>query len=93
MPNHIHFILILQNTIKDDSDRTKMTISKIVQQFKSVCTKEIRNISNNSIILWQRSFYDRIIRDEKELYKVRRYIELNPLKWEIEKDIPENLEL
>jgi putative transposase len=40
---------------------------------------------------WQKSFYDRIIRNEKELYQIRKYIQENPLRWEIEKDNPENL--
>ncbi len=93
MPNHIHFILILEETFGEDDDRAKMSVSKIVQQFKSVCTKEVRSKLNKDINLWQRSFYDRVIRNEKELYNIRRYIETNPAKWEIEKSIPENLEL
>jgi len=40
---------------------------------------------------WQKSFYDRIIRNEKELYQIRKYIQENPLRWDIEKDNPENL--
>jgi hypothetical protein len=40
---------------------------------------------------WQRSFYYRIIRNEKELYQIRKYIEQNPLQFEIERDLPDNL--
>lgn len=40
---------------------------------------------------WQTRFYDRIIRNEKELFNIRKYIEQNPLKWELEKDKPENI--
>jgi hypothetical protein len=42
---------------------------------------------------WQRSFYDRIIRNEKELYQIRNYIEQNPLRFEIENELPDNLTL
>jgi hypothetical protein len=38
-------------------------------------------------------FYDRIIRNEKELYRIRKYIDENPLRWEIGKGFTENLEL
>ncbi|MCX6168868.1 MAG: hypothetical protein NTX65_06000 [Ignavibacteriales bacterium] len=37
--------------------------------------------------------HDRIIRNEKELYNIRKYINQNPLKWEIEKFVAENLDL
>ncbi|MCL4547958.1 MAG: hypothetical protein M1495_05255 [Bacteroidetes bacterium] len=40
---------------------------------------------------WQPRFYDRIIRNEKELYNIRRYIKQNPLRWELDKDKPENI--
>lgn len=40
---------------------------------------------------WQPGFNDRIIRNEKELYQIRKCIEQNPLKWEIRKNNPENL--
>ena len=39
----------------------------------------------------QPRFYDRIIRNEKELLNIRKYIEQNPLKWDLEKDQPENI--
>jgi hypothetical protein len=43
--------------------------------------------------LWQRSFYDRIIRNERELYNVRKYIQENPLRYEIKNGYTDNLEL
>jgi len=42
---------------------------------------------------WQRSFYDRVIRNEKELFLIRRYIEQNPLRFEIANEFPDNLDL
>ena len=73
-------------------DRTKMELSKLLQQFKRTVTMKQKEIAKESDFKWQRSFYDRIIRNEKELYHIRKYIEQNPLKWELEKDI-ENLPL
>ena len=50
-------------------------------------------LNNKVRFEWQKSFYDRIIRNEKELYLIRKYIEDNPLRWEIEKNYPQNLEM
>lgn len=58
----------------------KKTLSSIVGSYKSVCTQAIRAHVND--FAWQDNFYDRIIRDEKELYNIRRYIRENPLRWE-----------
>ena len=52
------------------------TLSRIVQQFKGAVTKEIHQS------VWQKSFHDRIIRNEKEYSKIYEYIDNNPLKWE-----------
>ncbi|MBU1100105.1 MAG: transposase [Bacteroidetes bacterium] len=55
-------------------DRTKMTLSKVIQQFKRQVTYDARLKYNFQGKLWQRSFYDRIIRNERELNDIRRYI-------------------
>jgi putative transposase len=69
------------------TDRTKMVLSKIIQQFKRAVTIRIKSVNQNSTFKWQRSFYERIIRNEKELFEIRKYIQQNPLKWDLEKHI------
>ena len=88
MPNHIHFILVLDNS----KTEMKFSVSDIVRFFKSVTTIELHKEGIRNF-KWQRSYYDRIIRNERELYLVRKYIEQNPFKWELEKDNPENLDI
>jgi putative transposase len=72
-------------------------IPQIIQWLKTMTTNEyIRNVKQNNWKLfdqklWQRNYYDRIIRNEKELDKIRKYIFENPLKWELDKNNPENL--
>jgi REP element-mobilizing transposase RayT len=88
MPNHIHFILVLDNS----KTEKKFSVSDIVRFFKSITTIELHKEGFENF-KWQRSYYDRIIRDEKELYLIRRYIEQNPLRWELERDNPDNLEI
>ncbi|MFH1194652.1 MAG: transposase [bacterium] len=68
------------------------TLGDIVGKFKGAVTREIHKIGSKSFS-WQPRFYDRIIRNEKELYQIRKYIEQNPLEWSINKDNPENLDL
>jgi REP-associated tyrosine transposase len=91
MPNHIHGIIIINYVIEDAKfasstyDRTKMQLSKLIQQFKRSVTLRIKAVKPGLKFKWQRSFYDRIIRNEKELFNIRKYIQQNPLKWNLEK--------
>ncbi len=91
MPNHIHGIIII-NSVGDanfasPTDRTKMELCKLLQQFKRAVTLKIKSINHESNFKWQRSFYDRIIRNEKELFNIRKYIRQNPTRWIMEKSI------
>ena len=84
MPNHIHGILIVD---KREGASPSPTISNIIGSFKSKCSLEYlkyikRNNLNISGQIWQRSFYDHIIRNEKSLNKIREYISNNPENWE-----------
>ena len=55
------------------------TIGVVINQFKRVCTINIRKI--NPTFSWQTRFYDRVIRDEKESQNIRNYIYYNTTKW------------
>ncbi len=68
-----------------NSDRSKMIVSKIIHGFKSSVTREIRRQINNSNFEWQKSYYDHIIRNEKDLNRIRGYIINNPCNWETDK--------
>ena len=71
MPNHIHLIVVIQN------GRTQFapTVSRIIKQFKGKITKQV------GFCIWQKSFYDHIIRDEADYFRIWEYIENNPEKW------------
>lgn len=68
------------------------SLAAIIRSFKAVVTKRIHEAGDKGFN-WQTRFYDRVIRNEKELYQIRKYIQLNPLKWDIEKNSDENLNL
>lgn len=86
MPNHIHIIFeissdLLLNNNKGRGDPSP-TISNVVGWLKYNITKEINR--NHGILyrkIFQRSFHDHIIRDEKDYLKIWEYIENNPAKW------------
>ena len=67
------------------------TVGGVVGAFKSLTTNEyIRGVKNNGWSrfnkkLWQRNYYEHIIRDEKSCYQISEYIQTNPLKWQNDK--------
>ena len=100
MPNHLHGIIAIENNNCAVGNKnfcslpwqTKLSrsLSSIIRGLKIGVTKWCRN-NNHNEFQWQKSFYDHIIRNEKELDKIRRYIFKNPLKWELDRNNPENL--
>jgi len=65
----------------NDSNRSKMLISKIIHGFKSSATREIRKQFPDCDFEWQKSYYDHIIRDSNDLDRIREYITDNPRNW------------
>jgi REP element-mobilizing transposase RayT len=59
-----------------------MLLPKIIGRFKMNSAKQINQIRNTSgIPVWQRNYYEHIIRNEKSLENIRNYIINNPSKW------------
>jgi len=74
MPNHVHLIICHEG--KDDP-----AIPQIINLLKTGITKEVR-IRYPDISVWQRSFHDHIIRNQKSYEKIWLYIDANPQNWE-----------
>ena len=68
------------------------TVGSVVRGFKSAVTKQI-NIMRHTpgVKLWQRNYWEHIIRNENELYRIRKYIKNNPGKWTEDHDNPKKL--
>lgn len=78
MPDHIHGILFLvgdRHACPLPIRRQNQKLPIIVGSYKSAVSKEINKIT---FFEWQRSFFDRIIRNEKEYLMIKKYIEENP---------------
>ena len=71
MPNHVHLVfeLIVGNK----------GISKIMQSIKRISARKSNLLLNKSGIFWQDESYDRLVRDDKELYFIIRYVLMNPV--------------
>ncbi|MCE1245862.1 MAG: transposase [Firmicutes bacterium] len=88
MPNHIHFVIFNHN---ENPDTTHTSLENIVGWFKTMTTNEyISSVKNNNWPafnkhLWQRSFFEHIIRNDEELFQIREYILNNPIKWSSDK--------
>ena len=79
MPNHIHLIIRI-NDVKETVRRqapnpTNAIVPKFISLFKRYCNQEIGEK------IWQRSYYDHIIRDQNDYNEIWEYIENNPKKW------------
>ena len=72
MPNHIHMIVILENRSHN--------LNQIIAQYKSGVTREIK-AQNLEITVWQRSYHDHVIRNQRSYENIWNYIVENPMNW------------
>ena len=98
MPNHVHGIIVIHENKSLPSVGARHasplrphgakpnSLGAIVGSFKSAVTKRIGQKN-----IWQRNYYEHIIHNEKEWDKIHRYIESNPVNWELDNETPLNL--
>jgi len=107
MPNHIHGILVITNTLGTNDNIVGAThasplqqtnrpcgpksrsIAAIVGSFKSAVTKRINEMRGApGEAVWQRNYYEHIIRDDESLNRIREYIMTNTIRWEEDEENP-----
>lgn len=76
MPNHFHGIIV----INENSVQSYLPLQKIIQGFKSVTTRSCYQFQHP--VIWQRGYYEHIIRNEQDLLTIKEYIVNNPAKWQ-----------
>ncbi len=101
MPNHFHAIISIvgadlcvcpDNAAK--GEHTGSPLHRMIQWFKTMSTNEyIHAVKQMGWTpfdkkLWQRNYYERIICNDKELFRTREYIQNNPLNWEMDRENP-----
>jgi len=97
MPNHFHGILMIDHTAGNGRERSLQEHShsidrqkikplpELIGAFKTTASKMIHK-TGLAEFRWQKSFHDHIIRNDKALYRVRKYIQYNTLKWEFDRE-------
>lgn len=79
MPDHLHGIIIIS-----EQDDKSHSLATIIQNFKSVSTRRINKITQNSgVSIWQRNYHERIVRSDQELDRLRQYMLTNPENWKV----------
>ena len=102
MPNHVHGIINLTEAINPDVgaglkpapttlEAKHHGLTEIVRGFKTFSSRRINQIrSTPGNAVWQRNYYEQVIRDESALHRMREYIVDNPLKWDEDAENPLN---
>ncbi|MCW5878509.1 MAG: hypothetical protein KIS80_06545 [Anaerolineales bacterium] len=90
MPNHAHAIITISRGALQSAPTTATTaplrpkpLGRIVGAYKTHTTVQINAAENTAgLRFWQRNYYERIIRNEREYEAVYAYIQANPINWE-----------
>ena len=90
MPNHVHGLVTLLDTTNEPTpNHPRQDIHAVIGGFKSAATRQVNAMRNTpGVALWQRSYYEHVIRSEKGLDRIREYIANNPAKWELDDENP-----
>ena len=86
MADHIHMIVFITPDEDGKAPRTP-TVSHMIQQLKGVVSKQAGGG------IWQKSYNDRIIRNESEYLRIWQYIDNNPAQWELDRCDAEEMRL
>ena len=86
MPNHLHGILIFHEhvgaTRRVAPTLKRNSLGAVIGQFKSIVTKRINHLQNVAgRPIWQRNYYEHVIRNDREWDNIHRYIDSNPAMW------------
>jgi REP element-mobilizing transposase RayT len=103
MPNHVHGIIVITDRavgaknfspLPDSNTSThrpirspSKTIGSIIRGFKIGVTKWFRE-NTVAHIVWQRNYYEHIIRNEESLNRIRQYVLDNPVRWAFDRENP-----
>jgi REP element-mobilizing transposase RayT len=105
MPNHVHGIIIIngRGTISVGATQwvaptipnarpngpKRGSLGAIIGSYKMAVTRRIQH-EHNATAIWQRNYYEHIIRNEKDHQRITDYIEANPLRWNDDDENPSN---
>jgi putative transposase len=93
MPNHLHGIIWINQypeghhkTDRKFGDAISGSISTIIGSFKSATTRRINQLQNSSgATIWERNYYEHIIRNQEAEMNIQKYIQTNPKNWKTDR--------
>ena len=97
MPNHVHGIVAvgarhavpLHSECERFAKPVSASLPTIIRSFKSACSKQINELgSEHPGPVWQRNYFEHVIRNEDSLSRIRQYILDNPMRWEFDRENP-----
>ena len=100
MPNHLHGLIMITDNVRRGGSRTAPTgadspagkrkpLGRLIGAFKTVSTKQFNSAHGKSgSPLWQRNFFEHVVRRDESLDKIRQYIRDNPARWEFDRENP-----
>ena len=99
MPNHVHGVLVITGEGEGAGDSRiaptgeagagRKDLGSLIGAFKTVAAKRV-NVARGAPgrRLWQRNFYERVVRSEEDMNRIRAYIRDNPFHWERDVENP-----
>jgi len=92
MPNHFHAIVLIEAEEGGSRAAPTRALPRTVNAFKTVSAKRINQIRGSAgEPVWQRNYYEHIVRTAGELERIRNYIRGNPAKWDEDSENPQRL--
>ena len=96
MPNHVHGVIHLHRPVPPEEEQFKLAkfgkpnsgaLGTVVQVFKAAVTREARRVLRRpELVVWQKNYYERVVRDSAEYADVCRYIAGNPRSWDYDEE-------
>jgi REP element-mobilizing transposase RayT len=104
MPNHIHGLIVVrgdrdgaegairESPLQRNGGKRRMTLPLVVGRFKMLTAKEINSMRGAAgRPVWQRGYFEQVVRSESSLERIRLYIANNPARWACDRDNPQAL--
>jgi REP element-mobilizing transposase RayT len=97
MPNHVHGIVMVTDRDVGATGRSpflpgppKHSLGSFIAGLKAAVTKRINEVRGTpKAPVWQRNYYEHVIRNEESLQRIREYILNNPAQWDLDPENPE----
>ena len=100
MPNHVHAIICLEDSRETTAGAgcpgagfirpCSASLGSVIGMVKASCTRKIRTRQlPGPAVMWQKGYYEHVIRDYRSLEQIRQYIADNPAQWALDRENPE----